>query len=220
MDGHYGENHAVFGKMPAIPNHDVSDVAHSCPVDKNSADSNRIYFLRAVSRQLQHPAVLEDKAILWRHADVLSQPPMSYQMTVFAMNGNEVARPSQLKHCFKFFLTRMAGDVDLRNLLVMHLCPAAIQMINKIGNRLLVAGNKFGRENDRISRLDFNRLMVVQRYSVKYREQLPLASGRQESELVGRQVVPAFVLGQNVTGQFEISQFGSNLAVSDHAPSA
>src|SRR5712692_5873780 len=203
--------------MAAVPDHYVSDIAHPFAVDENSADSDGRSFPRAMSGQFQHIAILQDKTILRGHADILREPPVFYQMTVFTMNGNEVAGPGQLKHRFKFFLAGMARHVNLRNLLIMNFRAAAVEMIDEVGNRFFVAGNKFGRENDRVSRLDLNGFVVVQRDPVKHRQRFPLASCGQESQLAGRQIVPTFVLGHKVSRQVQISQLGSDLAVSDHA---
>ena len=92
VNRHDGEDHAALGKVAAIANHHIPDVANAFAVDKNSADRNRIDFLCAVSRQLQHITVFQDKTIVFEHADRLREPAMSYQVAVFSMDRNKVTR--------------------------------------------------------------------------------------------------------------------------------
>src|SRR5918999_1230039 len=125
--------------MAAIPDDDVSDIADTLPVHKNSADRYGLNLLSAGRGHLQDVTVLENEAVFRRHADLLGELTVSHEMAVFSMNRNKIARPSQSEHRFELLLTGMARHVNLRHLFIVDLGAAPVKVIDQIGDRLLIA---------------------------------------------------------------------------------
>ena len=130
---------------------------------------------------------------------------MAHKVTIFAVNRHEIARPGELQHGFQLFLTRVPRDVYLGDLFVMHLGAAPVEMIDQIGDRLLVAGDEFGGKDYRISRFDLDCLVIIQSHAVEHRQRLPLAPRSEESKLIGWQIMPAFAFGHEVSRQAQVS---------------
>src|ERR1044071_4461299 len=204
--------------MAAIANHHVADIADALAVDENFAHLDRLGLVRAVRGQLQNVAVLEQKAIGRRHAHVLSQPSVSHQVAILAVDRHEVARPGELEHRLQLFLARMAGNVNLRDLLVVHLRATPVKMIDQIGNRLLVAGNELRRKDYGVAGRYFDSLVIIQSDPVQHGQRLALAAGGKKCELIVRQVVPPLAFSHEITRQMKIAQLRRDLAIANHAP--
>src|SRR6187549_767251 len=133
--------------MTPVANDHVTHVSDAFAVDENAANLDGLDLLSAAGCQFENVAIVEQKTVFLRDADLLGQPTVTHQMTVFAVDRHKVARSSELQHNFQLFLTGVAGNVDFRNLFVMDFGAAAIEMIDQVRDYLLVAGNKLRREN-------------------------------------------------------------------------
>src|ERR1043166_2852605 len=206
--------------MSPVADHDLLDVADAFAVDEDAADGDRIELARTLGRKLQHLAVFEQEAVLLRDADRFGELDVTDQVAVFAVDRHEVARARQMEHRLQLFLRRVAGDVNLRHALVMHLRAAAVEMIDDVGDRALVSGDELGREKDGVAGLDLDRFVTVEGDAMERRERLAPAAGREKRDLIPRQVLPRLVLVQRVTREIEIAELGRDLGVVDHAAAA
>src|SRR5439155_27211595 len=111
----------------------------------------------------------------------------------------------------------MARYVNFRDLFIMDFRAAAIQMVDEIRNGLFISRNELGRKNDRVARLNFDRLVIIQSDSMKNRQRLSLTTGRYKGHALRRQYLPPFSFGHEAPGDAQLAQLGGDLAVSDHA---
>ena len=68
---------------------------------------------------------------------------MAHEVAILAVNWHEVARSRQLEHGFQFLLAGMTRDMNFRDLFVVNLCAASIEVVDQIGDGFLVSGNEF-----------------------------------------------------------------------------
>src|SRR3989338_677199 len=114
----------------------------------------------------------------------------------------------------------MARDVNLRNPLVVDFGAAPVEMIDQVGDGPFVAGDELGGEHDGISRINPDRLVVVQGDSVEGREGLALAPGGQKRDSVARQPVPVLALEGDAVRKVQVAEVRGDLRVMDHTAAA
>src|SRR5512147_1775603 len=98
MDRHDGQYHAVFREMAPVADDHIADVADAFAVDEDAPDLNRLDLLRPSGGQFKDVAVIEQKAMFLRDADLLGEPAVAHQMAIFTMDRHEIARPRELQH--------------------------------------------------------------------------------------------------------------------------
>ena len=92
---------------------------------------------------------------------------MSVQMAVFPVNRHKILRPNQRMHQLQFFLTRVPGNVNVRDIRIDDLRSLLQKLIYHIGNRLFISGNRTGGKDDDVIFSDLNGFMIIGRHSRK-----------------------------------------------------
>src|ERR1041384_4091971 len=89
---------------------------------------------------------------------------MAEQMTIFAVNRNEIFRLDELQDELLFFLAGVAGNVDhAGGIIVINESAAAKHVVQHAKDGLFVSGNDAGREDDGIVFVDADEAMIVDR---------------------------------------------------------
>src|SRR5581483_10410626 len=205
--------------LPVVDNHFIH-VADALAVDEDAPDADRVELARALGRELEHLAVFEEKTVLFCDADSFGELNVPDQMAIFAVDRHEIFGAGQMKHRLQLFLRRVARDVNLRHALVVDFGAAAVQVVDDVGDRALVAGNELGREQHGVAGTNLDGLVIVECDAVQRRQRLALAAGREKRDLIGRQMLPRLILVQRVGRQIEIAELGGDLGVVDHTAAA
>ena len=137
-----------------------------------------------VAVDLRHLPVRDHDAV--RHADFLRQPRVMDEMPQRAVHGDEELRPRDVEHQLQLFLAGVAGDVDVR-LLVMHdLGAAAIEVVDHVRDRALVAGNRARGDDHDVALLDRDLLVLADGHARERRRRLALRAGGEDDQLARR----------------------------------
>ena len=138
------------------------------------------------------------------------------QVPVFAVDRDEEARPHQVEHQLQLLLAGVTGDVHLGDLLVNDLRTAPVEVVDQIGDGLLVAGNETGRENHRVAPFQLDLLVVVHGDPRERRHRLPLGTGGDHADLLLRQPGELLQLEQQLVGDAQIAELPGNPDVGEH----
>jgi hypothetical protein len=103
---------------------------------------------------------------------------------VVAVEGNHVARASQVEHQLELLLGAVAGDVDRGIGCGHHPRPKLVDAVDRLVHRALVSRDRRGREDHRVAGVKLDVAVVVEGHPPQGRERLALASGRDRDHLV------------------------------------
>ena len=95
-DAENGDHDAVAGHMAAVTHQLFLDTGQT--VDKHPSGLDRVGLKRALTVDFQDLAVFQQKDLVRLNPDLTGQSRVADQMAVFAVDGNEVARPDQVEH--------------------------------------------------------------------------------------------------------------------------
>ena len=113
----------------------------------------------------------------------------------------------------------MPRDVDaLVDGAVDDLGAAAVEVVDRSGDRLLVAGDRPGTEDDGVLRDDLDVRVLTDGHPAEDRGRLALAAGGQEDELFRWDVLALAQVDQRALGGVEIADVRGDPEVLVHAP--
>src|SRR3954453_12876972 len=162
VDGHDDEEHAVIRECPTIAQHDVPDVADRQPVDVDVAGGHRRGPAgRSVRRELDRRAVLDDEHVLRGDAGLDREPAVLDLHPELAVHWDEVLRLGQTEHQLELFLAGVARDVGALDGVVVDVRPGLEQVVDGARDRLLVAWDRAGADDDGVARLYLYESMVA-----------------------------------------------------------
>ena len=123
------------------------------------------------------------------------------------MNGDEELGLTQSVNDLQLFLAGVAGNVQAFALFVDHLRTLAVQLVDNTGNRLFVAGNGRGGNDDPVAGLDIHLLVGGKRHPVKGGHTLTLRAGGYDHDLVLGQALNGGKLHQSAGRDLQVAQF-------------
>ena len=135
------------------------------------------------------------------------------------MYGYEELRLCERQHELELLLTGVAGDMHLIHPLVNDGRAGFHQLIDDLGDVLLVAGDRRCRDDDEIQRRDVDLLVVVHRHAGERTHRLALGTGRDEHDLLRRVLVHVLDVDDGVLRYLEIAQLQRRRDDVDHAAS-
>ena len=112
------------------------------------------------------------------------------------MDRDEVLRLRQPEHQLQLFLAGVAGDVRALDRVVVDVRAGLEQVVDRARDRLLVARDRAGADDDRVAGLDLDEAVVAVGHPGQAGHRLALGAGRGDHELVVR-VVLDLVLGDD-----------------------
>ena len=201
--------------MLAVAQDHVADVADPEAVDQDIADLDLLADEGLVLRDLQDIAGAEDEDILLVVAQFTRDLGLGLEMAVFAVHGNGIAGLDQVVDQLDVLLAGMTGGVyvlgdDIRAL---HQ-----ELIDDRRDRLLVARDRAGGEDDRVAGADGDLAVQAVRHAAEGGHALSLAAGRDDDGLFSGIVFELFDVDQGVVGHIEHIEPGRGLDDVDHAP--
>ena len=141
---------------------------------------------------------------------------MGGEHAVLAVDGHDVPRAQQREHRPQLLLARVTGDVHGRDLLVEHLRARAGELVDRVVDAQLVPGNRLRRDDDGVSRLDRDGLVVAVRDSRQGRHRLALASRAEDEELVRRKLRGLVRVDDRVLRERDVAEVPRDVEVLAH----
>src|SRR6202035_1512991 len=98
--------------MLAVANDDFLDFLEGAGIDADAAGGYGIAAVGPVFGEFKGVAIFEDEDFAGDAAKLIGERGVTEEMSIFAVNGNEIFGFHQLQDEFLFFLARVAGDVN------------------------------------------------------------------------------------------------------------
>lgn len=153
-----------------------ADIAHRGSVNVDDAALDAFAALDLAVGHHEGIAVFEDEDVIGVDANGLGKTRMGTQVRGLTMDRQEVLGIDEREHELELLGTRMPRDVHERTVLVPHVGAYLGELVDDARDRLLVAGNGRGRDDDGIAALDFDGLVLPHRHARKGRQRLALAA--------------------------------------------
>jgi len=146
---------------------------------------------------------------------------MQLELTVFAVDRDEVARLDQVDDELEFFLAGVSGDVDWRvgAVFVDDVCFAAEEVVDHPVDCFFVAGNDAAGEDDRVPLFDFGVFVIVDGRAGERRHGLALGSADEHADLFRREILHLAGIDDEAFWYFDVAEvFGDLGGVVHGAP--
>ena len=140
------------------------------------------------------------------------------EVAVFAVYGYEVVGLDERVDELQFLAAGMSGDMDVRDVVVQHVDAALVQLVDDVGNRLFVAGDRRRGEHDQIVRPERNLRMAAERHPIERAHRLALAAGGDEGKLAGLVALHVRHVDHQAVGDVHIAQPRGGREDVEHAP--
>ena len=157
--------------------------------------------------ELEDVADVDQRDALRGHAGPGADLLVEHHVPELAVDRHAVPRVEQLDEEPELVLARVAGDVDAREGLVDHLGAEAHQVVDRVGDGLLVPRDRRRRDDDRVARDDPDLLVVAVRDPAQGGARLALRPRRDEHHLAWRQTTRDLDADERIAG-VEVAEVG------------
>ena len=155
VDGEDGQDEAVFTEMTAVADDQLFDhVAGGTGVNADASDRDGAGFARAELVEFQYLAALQKEDLADGSGHGGGQGGVQLELTVFAVDGDEVLRAHEIDEQLQFFLAGVTADVQgrLGAIFVEDFGVAAEEMVDNAIDSFFIAGNDARRKDRRCRR--------------------------------------------------------------------
>src|SRR5581483_633895 len=164
VDGDNRQHDAVFADMAPILDDQVFDyVGARARVDAYPANIDPSDLARAEFVEFQDVSALDEHDVADGTMHRRRQFRVQFQLAIFAMNGDKVARLDQVNNQLQFFLAGVPADVDGRRraVFVDHVRFAPKEVIDHPVNGFLISGDDARGQHYGVALLDLGVLVIV-----------------------------------------------------------
>ena len=214
FEGEGNDHDTVLRQVLAVPQDHISDISHSEAVDKNVADLNLLADRRSVLADFEHVSGAQQKDIFFFVAKFTHQLCLCLEVAEFTVYRDRVLGLYQVIDQLDIFLAGVAGRVDV---LGDDIRPFQHQLVDDACDRLLVARDGAGRENDRVIGADRDLAVHAVSHAAQGRHALALAAGRDYDRFIPGIVFELIDIDQGVLGNIEDVEFCRSINDVDHA---
>ena len=200
--------------MLAVAQDDISDISDTESVDQDIADLDFLADESAVFGEFEHITGVEDEDILLAVAHLAGNLCLRLEVAELAVDRDGISGLYQMVDQLDVFLAGMAGCV---NILCGDIGALQQEFVDDGSDRLFVARNGTGGEDNRISGADGHFAVHTVRHAAEGRHRLSLAAGRDDNGLLSRIVFELIDVDQGIFRDIEHVEFGSGLNDIDHA---
>ena len=142
---------------------------------------------------------------------------MALELLILAVHREEELRLGEREHDLQLLLAGVARDVHLVHPLVDHVGAQPHQVVDDAADRLFVAGNGVGADDDEVVRSDRHLAVVARRHARKRAHRLALAARRDEDDVLGAVAVDVVDVDHDALGGLEVAELGRDEHGVDHA---
>ena len=143
---------------------------------------------------------------------------MNLQVPLLAMDRKEEPGLDQSVDNFQLFLAGVARDVQTFALFIYHIRTLAVELIDDLGYRLLIAGNGGGGNNDPVAGGDLHLLVGIERHAVQSRHIFALRASGNDHNLILGQALDGSKIHNGALLDLQIAQLLGNFQHILHAP--
>src|SRR6185312_1174726 len=210
------DQHAVFRQMPPVAQSDVLHVADAEAVHEGHA---RLDLTGQVGARLVQ---LDDRAVLGQHDPVLrdaavgGKPCMGGEHPELPVHRHDRLRPHEPEHRPQLLGVAVARVVHRGDLLVQHLGAVLGELVDRVVHGELVPGDRLGRDDHGVARLDRDVAVVAVRDPHERRQRLALAAGAEDQHVAAGVVVELLRLDQRVVGNVDVAEVPRDVDVLAH----
>ena len=217
VDGHDHEEHAVLRERAAVADDDVADLPDRDAVDIDVASLDPIAApSRAVGRDLDRLAVLEDEDALGRDPDLLRDPAVLDEHPELAVDRDEVPRTCQVEHELQLLLARVPRHVGVADRVVEDVRAILEEVVDRPCDHLLVARDRAGADDDGVAGADLDVAVVAVGHPRESRHRLALGAGRRDRQPLVGDVLDAVLRDEARGRRREVPELGRDLRVLLH----
>src|SRR6185369_8580343 len=141
-------DHAIGRKMCAVAEDVLVDIADAKAVHVDITGRYAFFVPRALLVDFEDIAVGQDECLTGGHSDGFGELRMNHEVTVFAVDGQEILRLKEALDDLQLFAAGMAAYVDVRNAVVEDFGAEAEEVIDVAVDGLLIARDGTGGEDD------------------------------------------------------------------------
>ena len=170
--------------------------------------------LRRFLIQLQHVAGLQDKDVFLRDAQIPCDIAVRDEVLVFAVNRDRILRLHQRIDQLEILLAGVTGDMHILEDDVRALHQ---QFVDDVRHGLFVAGDRVGREDDRVIPVDRDFLMLAARHAGERRHAFALGAGGDDGRFVCRIIPDLLNINQGVFRHLDVAQLFRDVDRRHHA---
>ena len=219
VEGDRHHDDSVRCERPPVAEDDpVDPVDGGDAVDEDGACGNRTGHARPVAVVLDDLAVLEHEDLVDVDAGALGEQAVLHEHPVLAVDRDEVARLDEPEHELQLFSRPVPGDVAVDERLVVDHRPFLEEVVDGLRDGLLVAGNRRGRHDDRVARLDRDVAVVAVAHAGQAAHRLALRSGRHDDQLFFREALKLVLANHRPVAVVEVAALEGDRRVLLHAP--
>ena len=205
--------------MLAVPQHHAAHITHAGAVHKDLARGDGALDLAGLSGELEYGADFADEDVLGVHAHGLGQLGVDLQVPLLAVDGQEELGLYKTVNDLQLFLAGVAGHMQALAFFVDHVRALAVQLVDDFGNRLFVAWDGGGGNDDPVSGGDVHLLMGAEGHAVQRRHVLALGPGGDDDDFVLGQALDGADVHNGALLDGEVPQLLGYLQHIFHAPS-
>ena len=204
--------------MFAVTKDDASDVADPVSIDKYPSGFNRSGQLHRIRRQLDHLPQISKQNMIRVNSHRTGQRRMLGKVFVFAVNRNEEFRLNQAHQQLELILTCVARDMHFIHRFADDFGTQFEQIIDDPRHMLFIAGNRVGRNDDKVTRRDLDLAVLACCHSRQGRHRFTLAASCDDHQPVSGIMANPVGVNQNIFGNIQIAKLNCSRHNIDHAP--
>ena len=201
----------------AVTHDNAADLSRSAPVEQHSPGLNRTGLCDSLFADLDHVAVFGDHNVLRRNTHDLAELSVLDKHSILAVDRDKIFRPCQRQDHLVLLLAGVARNMQIRMPVIDDLCPLVEQLVDHTADRRLVPRNCGCRDDHAVSGHDIDLLMLGKSHTIERGHALALAAGRDDHDLVFRQLVDMLNVRHHVLGNIHIPQNRRNAKNIFHA---
>ena len=188
VDGDHHHDHALLGQLLAVPQHPVLDVPHR-PVHVDVAGGHPAVARDPLGVELNHVAVLAEEDLGRVEAHGQGETGMVHHVAVLPVHRHEALGPGDVHQRPQLPLAGVPAHVDRLGPRVHDLGTSAVQVVDDLAHRPLVARDGMGADDHDVVLTDAQPLVLPRGHQRQCRHRLALGAGRDHAHLARREVV-------------------------------
>ena len=184
VDAHHDHHDAVAGELAPVPQDLAADVPDAQTVHEGHPRPDAVD-LADLRTDLEHVAVLADQDPLVGDPDLLGQARVVLEVTTFAVDRHEPARPNEGQQQPELLLRAVTRGVHRVGRHVEDVRAAAVQRVDHPVDRGFVPGDQARREDHRVPFLELDPLVIARGHQAEGAVRLALRAGADDHDPAG-----------------------------------
>ncbi len=215
---HRHQHESLVAEVFPGSQHGLGAVPIAKLVDQHVAGWHPAPLVRAVLRELDHPTDLRQQHVIALDIVVDTQFAVERHVPVFAVDRHRIGWLEEVDHLLELVAGRVPGDVNATvDGAVDDLGALAEQVVDGLGDGVLVAGDRGGRHQDDVSTAHANFRMLARGDPGQRRRRFALTAGGDDHTLVPGEPHGFIQRYQQAVRRIEVAELQRDASVLLHA---